>query len=739
MAENPKEATKALQKLADQITCAICLETYTEPKVLPCLHIFCKHCLERLVHQKGSSDTVKCPQCRTMTQLPSGGIVNFRSAFFVSDFIEGYNTMKKALKSSNIVCDKCPGSKAVGYCKDCGKFVCDFCLQVHTKWPELLGHTTISVTEMQNNVAEHVTLKKSAKNCEKHRDEQLKIFCETCSVVICRDCILGEHREHDYHLVSEVVQKHKAKVHTSIQPVKEQLETIATAVASVDARMKEVCERGSRVQDSIQRTVDELHGELEIRKGKLIQEVQQIVQEKTKTLTAQKDNLEILQIQAVSCLEFVDQSLQRATDAEILNMKDPILKQANEIASSFKTSRLEPIEKAHIEFFGNKELLDSCQQFGRVHAQGIFPASCYVTGEGVKTAMLGKPTEIVLHAITEDDTECTTPVESITCEIVSPNTDGSMTITRAKVVRQEKNACKLFYTPHVQGLNTLHVKIHGEDIQDSPFPLFVHNTEPITISDMKGPYGVTVMENGHMVVAENRAHRITILGKDGETLYCFGSKGVTPGKLNYPRGVAADSSGNIIVSDSDHIHKFGTDGTLIASVGTKGSGPLEFNEPRGITVDTITQKIYVADTSNHRIQVLNRDLTISHQFGGEGSKPGQLSYPYDVAIGKDSTVYVVERGNHRVQVFSADGKYLRHFGVKGTRVGQFQTPSGLCIDHNQNIYIGDKGRIYIFGSNGQFITRFSKDRVVASPYGLAIDGTGSLCISDFGNNIIKVL
>ena len=150
-------------------------------------------------------------------------------------------------------------------------------------------------------------------------------------------------------------------------------------------------------------------------------------------------------------------------------------------------------------------------------------------------------------------------------------------------------------------------------------------------------------------------------------------------------------------------------GTLIASVGTKGSGLLEFNEPRGIAVDTISQKIYVADTSNHRIQVLNNDLTISHQFGGEGSKPGQLSYPYDVAIAKDSTVYVVERGNHRVQVFSADGKYLRHFGTKGTRVGQFQTPLGLCIDHNQNIFIGDKGRIYIFDSNGQFITLVSKE------------------------------
>ena len=40
--------TSALKKLEQQLTCPVCLDIYTNPKSLPCLHSFCQHCLEGL-------------------------------------------------------------------------------------------------------------------------------------------------------------------------------------------------------------------------------------------------------------------------------------------------------------------------------------------------------------------------------------------------------------------------------------------------------------------------------------------------------------------------------------------------------------------------------------------------------------------------------------------------------------------------------------------------------------------
>ena len=46
MATPPTVTEQALRKLEDQLTCDICLNSYSEPKLLQCFHVFCKQCLE---------------------------------------------------------------------------------------------------------------------------------------------------------------------------------------------------------------------------------------------------------------------------------------------------------------------------------------------------------------------------------------------------------------------------------------------------------------------------------------------------------------------------------------------------------------------------------------------------------------------------------------------------------------------------------------------------------------------
>ncbi len=69
-------------------------------------------------------------------------------------------------------------------------------------------------------------------------------------------------------------------------------------------------------------------------------------------------------------------------------------------------------------------------------------------------------------------------------------------------------------------------------------------------------------------------------------------------------------TGNILVADcrNHRIQKLTKEGQYLTSVGTKGNGPLQFEGPRGITFNPTNNKVYVVD-SNHRVQVLNSDLT----------------------------------------------------------------------------------------------------------------------------------
>ena len=54
----------AEKQVADQ-ACTVCLELFTEPKVLPCCHTFCKKCLEGILEKAEEKEKLVCPQCRT--------------------------------------------------------------------------------------------------------------------------------------------------------------------------------------------------------------------------------------------------------------------------------------------------------------------------------------------------------------------------------------------------------------------------------------------------------------------------------------------------------------------------------------------------------------------------------------------------------------------------------------------------------------------------------------------------
>ena len=88
------------------------------------------------------------------------------------------------------------------------------------------------------------------------------------------------------------------------------------------------------------------------------------------------------------------------------------------------------------------------------------------------------------------------------------------------------------------------------------------------------------------------------------------------GRFNSPRGLTLDGEGNILVADcwNHRIQKFTAQGQFLAAVGTKGSGPLQFPYPTDIAFNTSIKRFYVVENGNHRIQILNFDLSTSNHL-----------------------------------------------------------------------------------------------------------------------------
>ena len=162
---------------------------------------------------------------------------------------------------------------------------------------------------------------------------------------------------------------------------------------------------------------------------------------------------------------------------------------------------------------------------------------------------------------------------------------------------------------------------------------------------------------------------MTIISTANEKMIkTFGGFGSGLGEFDHTEGVALTQDGHIVVADSSNhrLQVLKVEGTFVAAVGSRGSKPLQFHYPRDIAVDC-NRRLFVTELWNHRVQVLNPDLSFSHFFSCEGDKPGQLFGPRGIAIDQDGMVYVSDFGNHRIQKFALSGFFLASFDHKKLR------------------------------------------------------------------------
>ena len=694
--------------------------------------------------------SLHCPSCRRSTLLPPTSVSGLQTAFYLNNLFEVRDTLEKVKEPQKTQCEKCSKRVATNFCRNCGQFICARCTETHQEWKEFSSHEVITLDQLEGDVAGLVPPKKKVIFCSKHPAKELDLYCETCEELICQHCTVRMHRDHQYDLVTDAFQKHKEVLVTSLQPVEQQLDTVTKSLQQLDTQCQQITDQREALVGNIHKTIRQLQEALEVRKTELIGQLDRITQQKFETLAAQRDQIELVQTQLSSCLEFVKESLRTGSEGEVLAMKKPVVKQVEEITAEFKAEVLVPQERADIRFSASTpELTRTCQQFGMVYSHPVSPERCYATGKALEVATVGEQATAILHAIDADGKECEQPLINTSCELV-PDTGGPT--VKAAVQKKEKNKYTISYQPTHRGRHQLHIKVEGVPIRGSPFsvvakiPIQEFGTPIKTISDLKSPTGVAVNQRGEIIVAEYTGHCISIFSPSGEKIRTFGSMGSAQGQFSSPRGVAVNGDGNILIADGGNyrIQKFTADGNLLTAVDQGGNMHLEFSTPAGITVNHRNGKVYVCDRENHQIQILNADLTFSSSFGSYGSGDGQFNYPYDVTLDSAGNVYVAVGRGHCIQVFTSEGEFLRKFGKKGSGNGELNEPTGISIDSDDIVYVTEYNnhRVSMFTSGGQFLRSFGTQGRgpgwFKEPYGIAVDREGFVYVSDTSNHRLQM-
>ncbi len=695
----------ALEKLEDQLKCSICLDTYIDPKQLQCHHVYCQRCLYRLVvrDQQGQL-SLTCPNCRQVTPVPASGVADLQAAFRVNQLLEIVEEHKKATASA-------PSTAS-------------------TASPE-------KVESARNNTA----------CCPEHDGRELELYCETCLEMICYKCIKkGEkHHSHHYEELNEAFERYKGEITSLLEPVEKQLTTIEAALVRLDSQCGKISDQRESIEANIHTTITRLHKMLDARKTELIGQLHRLTLAKLESLAAQREKIEITQAQLSSCLHFMRENL-KGNQRDSLPMKNTtVLRQVKELTNTFQPDMLVPNTEADMIFSVLADLSAECQSYGKLYATGSpDPSKCCTTGKGSDTAEVGKKSTIIFQAMNWDAQPCKGLI-TISCELLSEITG---TIARGSAKRKGQSQYEISYRPTIKGRHQLHVKVEGQQVRGSPFPVTARlpveklGTPILTIKGIERPDGVAVNQKGEILVV--REGCVITFSPSGKKLQSFDTLMYSLGRGYF--AMTLDDKDNVLVADqvNHFIRKFTAEGKCLNVVNRRGSGPSQFLNPYGIAFNASNGKMYVTDSGNCRVQILNSDLSHCGTFGKRGSGKGQFAYPQHIACDNLGNVYVADSANHCVHVFTAKGKFLRTFGRRGEHRGELNRPYGVAVDSSGRVYVSECGSdcISVFSSEGEFVTSFGGlgkgPGELDRPHGLAVDSIGVVYVCDWYNNRVQL-
>ena len=735
---------KEWQQIEEEITCSICGDLFNDPKTIPCLHTFCKRCIEKSIESnKKMASVVCCPLCRT--PLPRDDISSVPTNFSINRLVEIFGKRKEGGNSSalkEMKCSSCEdGLPAITWCVECENSLCEYCNDAHQRVKALKPHRTVAVEQFVNNPKLVLSTPEKPEACKSHSKQALDLYCKTCSSLICRDCTLKDHpREtHDFDFVDDVVDEEREKIKQATAPLKQLLERVRNGIKRIEESETEIDIESEANRRKIQGVYGEVYKLLKQQEEEALEKVNTIKASLKKTLAMQKENAKFMESQLVSCTEFSDDAISTNRRQQLLTYKNSIIDRVEDLTKQVEHASIDPECRADdmivrcgnpVEFISNS----LCDVSGVPHLP-----HCSVRGP------LGISDPIKVTVTLKDIYGFSVVQQAKDLEIHC-NKEREF-LQNVRIEEESKGVYHIWYNPKRKD-HLLSVYWRGLVVNDKvPVNIrdYANIKQEVKVIDkygpnneqLKNPYLMAKGPNNEVIVRNHFTCQLIIFDEQLQYSHVIGGIGNGNGKFRYITGIAVDNKGYLYVADNqlDCIQKFTMSGQFVSQFGSKGTAEGQFNYLRGLVLSQL-ELLFVCDCNNHRIQVF-RNEQFSYAFGQYGKEPGYFNFPRDLTLSSsEDQLFITDRDNDRVQVFTPNGQFLRVFKLQ-CPVGIYYTP-----DNHLLISSNDNHRVLVFEEDGRFVSAiegtYQGKKRFSYPYGVIMMNNGQIVIASYGTHKLVV-
>ena len=642
-----------LHNLHEEVSCSVCMCSFTTPKQLPCLHSFCLHCLNGIQRTSGIHGKITCPECRKQFDIPeSGNPSEFPTNFRINRLLDVLAI--KECNTAGVKCGNCDKRSAETlYCFQCCSFWCAECISAHNIIRANKQHKTLALKDFQDQDIEAVLKRPAFCQTKNHENKELEFFCKVCQVPICNACAVTEHEGHAKVILETEANEKKLQIVSRIKSLKDIEQEKRNQVEKIKQDSIEVQVQMADVKGKVQTSAEQLIAIIEAEKQDIFNAVDKQAHDSLKGLTLKKDQIEDELKKIQSAIKRTETLLEQSSSAEILGLSKTLdtLLQDHGVKVNYDSKSI-----PRFSYIDNVELINLLKAEGIGYVKTVFtetkaqPAKCFrpLLSFGGFAVCVGKLQTPWGVAVNDRDEIAVTEHNNSRVSVFS--SDGT------------------------------HLRSFGSKGSEN--------------GEFSCPRGIAFDKHGNIIVADTGNHRIQVFSGNGKFLSKFGKEGSLDHQLNCPHGLSITRHGDIIVVDRSNklikifsssgecLHKFGGEGSLVDPLHCIQQG----------------EYFIVSDFEDQCIKMFDREGNFAFKFGMKGNKDEQFKKPAFLSVNKEGLLMVCDYFNHRVQVFDLNGKFITKFGSEGSRAGEFRTPVAIASLCDGRVVVSDSRnhRIQVF-------------------------------------------
>ena len=509
-----------------EMSCGVCLHDLTDARLLPCLHSFCRSCLDQLAVTAGPDNQVRCPSCRTPCRLP----VDRGAAGLPRD-------STKAKANTDGTCDVCwreDGERrpATVWCSECEVGLCAALHMVrHTlSTGKHVLHTVTAGDGDRSHVQQSPSLTMTRQHalrfqsCPQHGDP-LKYFCKTCDVPVCGGCAaVGSHRpsqKHDIAQMSEVVEERRRASSIQVEKLTSQTQPcLEAAIAGVNAVSDRLSARAREVRGEILTATERVCATARAYEKQLVQQVDDTEERRLKVLDGQRDRLDGLLNHVKNAAEFSTRLRQSgATGDDLERFSLPRLVALEQRCKALNETDIARKPEEHERFFFQTPGDDLClervkESIGCLSLCPTSASKCVLDVELDCTVAKGdRCTVATLQAIGEEGVSLTEGGDCITATCVASS--AKREAVSIEVEDKQDGRYEIRARPEEEGDYSLEIQVNGESLPHL-VTFFCGQKKPLVFDPDQCNSNITISRNRLSATLNSERHaNAVVLGNIG--------------------------------------------------------------------------------------------------------------------------------------------------------------------------------------------------------------------------------